>query len=95
MLKMHSHSCYNTGNGSGRSRILFLYLDLTRADDHTDPPRPAPSSQAKIAVKAQSTAEILELQRRARGLDLCAQVISDAGRTQIAAGSKTVLGIGP
>ena len=52
-------------------------------------------SQAKIAVKAQSTAEILELQARARQLDLCAQVISDAGRTQIAAGSKTVLGIGP
>lgn len=52
-------------------------------------------SQAKIAVKAQSTAELLELQRTARSLGVCAQVISDAGRTQIAAGSKTVLGIGP
>ncbi|KAG7527183.1 hypothetical protein FFLO_07189 [Filobasidium floriforme] len=51
--------------------------------------------QAKIAVKAQSTAELLELQRTARSLGVCAQVISDAGRTQIVAGSKTVLGIGP
>lgn len=33
--------------------------------------------------------------RHARSLNLCARTIQDAGRTQVAPGSKTVLGIGP
>lgn len=36
-----------------------------------------------------------ELQATALSLGICAEVIHDAGRTQIAAGSATVLGIGP
>lgn len=35
------------------------------------------------------------LEAKARSLGLCARSIRDAGRTQIAAGSKTVLGVGP
>lgn len=35
------------------------------------------------------------LHAQAMSLGLCARVIHDAGRTQIAAGSATVLGIGP
>jgi len=35
------------------------------------------------------------LQARAISLGLCAQMIHDQGRTQIAAGSATVLGVGP
>lgn len=35
------------------------------------------------------------LQAQAVSLGLCAQVIHDAGRTQIASGSATVCGIGP
>ena len=38
---------------------------------------------------------MLTLQAQAASLGLCAQVVHDAGRTQIAAGSATVLGIGP
>lgn len=37
----------------------------------------------------------VELQKHARSLGLAAVIIRDAGRTQIAPGSKTVLGIGP
>jgi PTH2 family peptidyl-tRNA hydrolase len=37
----------------------------------------------------------LELQSAALKRGLCAKSIQDAGRTQIAAGSRTVLGIGP
>ncbi|KAI5450696.1 hypothetical protein NCC49_002706 [Naganishia albida] len=53
------------------------------------------TGQAKVAVKCTSTAELLRLQSEARKLNLCARSIQDAGRTQIAAGSRTVLGIGP
>jgi len=51
--------------------------------------------QAKIAVQTKSEDEMLELRRRARNAGLTAEVIQDAGRTQIEAGSMTVLGVGP
>jgi len=59
------------------------------------------SGQAKIALKLEKSEcgteedEMLLLKAKARSLGLCAQDICDAGRTQIAAGSRTVLGIGP
>ncbi|KAI8388408.1 peptidyl-tRNA hydrolase PTH2-domain-containing protein [Radiomyces spectabilis] len=53
------------------------------------------SGQAKVALKASSEDQLLELQAIAQSLNLPAQSICDAGRTQIAAGSRTVLGIGP
>ncbi|KAK4077814.1 uncharacterized protein Triagg1_3508 [Trichoderma aggressivum f. europaeum] len=51
--------------------------------------------QAKIAVQIKSQAEMLELRGKARAMGLTAEVIQDAGRTQIEAGSMTVLGVGP
>jgi peptidyl-tRNA hydrolase, PTH2 family len=51
--------------------------------------------QAKIAVQVKSEEELLTLQAKAMSLGLCAKVIHDAGRTQIASGSATVLGVGP
>ncbi|EME88946.1 uncharacterized protein MYCFIDRAFT_101825, partial [Pseudocercospora fijiensis CIRAD86] len=51
--------------------------------------------QAKVALKVDSEDEMLMLHAQAVSLGLCAKVIHDAGRTQIASGSATVLGIGP
>ncbi|MCJ1389610.1 hypothetical protein MMC18_002467 [Xylographa bjoerkii] len=51
--------------------------------------------QAKVALQCRSEEELLTLQAQALSLGLCARVIHDAGRTQIASGSVTVLGIGP
>ncbi|KAI1007586.1 hypothetical protein K3495_g639 [Podosphaera aphanis] len=51
--------------------------------------------QAKIALQVRSEEELATLQATARSLGLVAEVIADAGRTQIASGSHTVLGIGP
>lgn len=51
--------------------------------------------QAKVALRCDSEEELLLLQATAQSLNLCARTIQDAGRTQIAAGSTTVLGIGP
>jgi PTH2 family peptidyl-tRNA hydrolase len=50
---------------------------------------------AKITLKCQDEDEMLRLQREARSVGLVAKSIVDAGRTQIAAGSRTVLAIGP
>ncbi|OAP55380.1 peptidyl-tRNA hydrolase [Fonsecaea erecta] len=49
--------------------------------------------QPKIAVQVKSEEELETLQAQAISLGLCARIIHDAGRTQIAAGSATVLGV--
>lgn len=49
--------------------------------------------QPKIAVKCEGEEELLMLQGQAISLGLVARVIRDAGRTQIQAGSATVLGV--
>lgn len=51
--------------------------------------------QAKIAVQTKSQEELMDLLGKARSLGLTAEYIQDAGRTQIEAGSVTVLGVGP
>ncbi|KAI5124456.1 hypothetical protein M0805_008340 [Coniferiporia weirii] len=53
------------------------------------------TGQSKVALRASSEEELDTLEAMARSLNLCARSIHDAGRTQIAAGSRTVLGIGP
>ncbi|CAD6581336.1 MAG: hypothetical protein ASARMPREDX12_000429 [Alectoria sarmentosa] len=53
------------------------------------------TGQAKIAVQVASEEALERLRAQAVGLGLCAQVVRDAGRTQVASGSATVLGVGP
>lgn len=51
--------------------------------------------QAKICVKVNSEAELLEIEAIARAQRLVTHVVMDAGRTHIESGSLTVLAIGP
>jgi PTH2 family peptidyl-tRNA hydrolase len=51
--------------------------------------------QAKICVKVNSEAELLEIQQLADAIGVSSYVVQDAGRTQIEAGSLTVLAVGP
>ena len=52
--------------------------------------------QAKIAVQCKGgEEELATLMAVAHSLGITAEVIADAGRTQIEAGSLTVLGVGP
>ncbi|KAJ3206427.1 Peptidyl-tRNA hydrolase protein 2, mitochondrial [Dinochytrium kinnereticum] len=51
--------------------------------------------QPKITLKCPSEDELIKLQQKAQSLGIVAKVIRDAGRTQIAPGSKTVLAVGP
>ncbi|OLY82820.1 Peptidyl-tRNA hydrolase 2, mitochondrial [Smittium mucronatum] len=53
------------------------------------------TGQAKITLKCNSEHELLDLYKKAKSLGIVAEYIQDAGRTQIAPGSRTVLGIGP
>jgi len=51
--------------------------------------------QCKIAVKARSEKELLELERRAEEMKLPSALISDRGLTELMPGTITCLGIGP
>ena len=51
--------------------------------------------QCKIAVKAKSEQEILELERKARNAKLPAALIVDRGLTELPPETTTCLGIGP
>ncbi|XP_042298486.1 peptidyl-tRNA hydrolase 2, mitochondrial [Sceloporus undulatus] len=51
--------------------------------------------QPKVVVKAPDEETLAQLLAEAKGLGLSVSLIQDAGRTQIAPGSRTVLGIGP
>ena len=51
--------------------------------------------QSKVTLKAENEEVLNELKARADEIGLVACVVHDAGRTQIEAGSATVLGIGP
>lgn len=51
--------------------------------------------QAKVAVKTDSLEEMKEIADSAKKLGLITSMIRDAGRTQIAPNSITVLGVGP
>ncbi|ESO06185.1 hypothetical protein HELRODRAFT_64646, partial [Helobdella robusta] len=53
------------------------------------------NGQPKVVVKCDSEEELLRLAAQARLLRLPVSMVRDAGRTQIAPGSKTVVGIGP
>ena len=51
--------------------------------------------QAKICVKIENDELMHDLEAIARASGLVTYIVEDAGRTQIAAGSQTVLAIGP
>lgn len=53
------------------------------------------NAQPKIALQIRSRAEATQLESAARRKGLVTYVVHDAGRTQIAAGSMTVLAVGP
>ncbi|KAL3985515.1 Peptidyl-tRNA hydrolase PTH2 family protein [Acanthocheilonema viteae] len=51
------------------------------------------SGEMKVVVKGHNTEMLLDFFKQAKDLSLFAYIVSDAGRTQIPAGSRTVLGI--
>ncbi|XP_005298839.1 peptidyl-tRNA hydrolase 2, mitochondrial [Trachemys scripta elegans] len=51
--------------------------------------------QPKVVLKAPNEESLVQLLVDAKQLGLTVSIIQDAGRTQIAPGSRTVLGIGP
>lgn len=53
------------------------------------------SGQPKIVLRVNDLNELIDIRQRCQQAGIVAEEICDAGRTQIAAGTVTVLGVGP
>lgn len=53
------------------------------------------AGQAKITVQVDSETKLMEIAKNAKRMGLAANIVQDAGHTQIAAGSTTVCAVGP
>ncbi|ELT97953.1 hypothetical protein CAPTEDRAFT_184538 [Capitella teleta] len=53
------------------------------------------NGQPKVVVKAPDEASLLQLAEHGRGIGVTVSMVRDAGRTQIAPNSLTVIGVGP
>ncbi|HEV2519662.1 MAG TPA: aminoacyl-tRNA hydrolase [Thermoplasmata archaeon] len=51
--------------------------------------------QKKIAVVAESLAEMQAIERKARAIGIATAFVEDAGFTEVPPGTRTVLGLGP
>uniref|UniRef100_A0A023EE77 peptidyl-tRNA hydrolase n=1 Tax=Aedes albopictus TaxID=7160 RepID=A0A023EE77_AEDAL len=51
--------------------------------------------QPKIVVKVESLEEMVEIAKKANEKRVVAEIVRDAGRTQVSSGTETVLGLGP
>ncbi|WJX35808.1 aminoacyl-tRNA hydrolase [Trifolium repens] len=71
-----------------------MYAELTRSD-RSLLRRWEQCGQPKIVVSCKNQQEMNKLKETAESIGLPTFVVADAGRTQVSAGSKTVLAIGP
>ena len=53
------------------------------------------TGQAKVCVKVPKEEELLELKKTLAANGIINYLVEDAGRTQVAPGSKTILAVGP
>ncbi|KAL2731649.1 hypothetical protein V1477_015472 [Vespula maculifrons] len=68
-------------------RIALKYPPILKAWEN--------SGQVKVTVKVNNEDELRAIAKAARDVGLITNVIQDAGRTQVAPGSRTVCGVGP
>lgn len=72
---------------SGKYAAPAVHQSLLRAWLH--------DGQAKVVLQVSSEADMLRLEELATSAGLPTHIVQDAGRTQVEAGSRTVLAIGP
>ena len=81
----------------GKLAVQVAHAAVSAADwaDKKDLEKWKEGGQKKVVLKAADLRELFELKEKARREGLPTALITDAGRTEIAPGTITVLGIGP
>jgi len=86
------------GKGKSAAQCCHAAVDIYKRAKRNNPEwlkQWETTACAKVALKCEDESALLAIASHARVLGLDASVIQDAGRTQIASGSKTVCGVGP
>lgn len=88
------------GMGRGKLAVQCSHAAVSAAEKaRTDFPRWWESwigeGQCKVALKVRKLEALMELERKARGMNLPFYRVTDRGLTQIPPGTLTCLGIGP
>jgi peptidyl-tRNA hydrolase, PTH2 family len=81
------------GKAAAQSAHASVEATLNSSQDNVN--RWRAEGMKKIVVKAQDEQELLTLWQRAKTHKLVASLITDAGKTYVAPGTKTALAIGP
>jgi PTH2 family peptidyl-tRNA hydrolase len=81
--------------GKGKMAAQVAHAAVTAADKSQWKKDWMLFGQKKTVVECSGEKELIELFNQARGSSLPAALIEDAGLTQIPAGTKTCIGIGP
>lgn len=88
----------NMGKGKAAAQCCHATADLIKKLIFKNPEmltKWEECGQPKVVVKADDEEMLFQLEKHARSVGLVTSIIRDAGRTQIASGSRTVLGVGP
>lgn len=72
----------NTGRTMRRNGYFHIYLSHILGG-------------AKVTLRLNSEEEMLEIHKKAKQMGILSSIVRDAGHTQVAPGSKTVIAIGP
>jgi PTH2 family peptidyl-tRNA hydrolase len=89
------------GMGAGKIAAQCVHAalgavrQLQAAGKQAEVDRWAATGEAAITLQVSSLTEMIQLDQRARQAGLTSHIVADAGRTQVAAGSQTVLAVGP
>lgn len=83
------------GKGKIAAQCAHAALAAYLKADPSDREQWQHGGQEKVVLKVQSEKELVTLFQKAKKARLPAALITDAGHTQIAPGTKTVVGIGP
>ena len=86
------------GKGKAAAQCSHATLEAFKQSEKTCPDilnKWEKNGQAKVVVQVDSEGALINLASKCRQADLTVSLIQDAGGTQVAAGSRTVLGIGP
>lgn len=82
-----------TGSQCAHAAVMCYHNTLQTKPDHCS--SWFNQGQPKIVLKVDNVGELNELETKAKQEGVVTAIVRDAGRTEIAAGTVTVLGLGP
>tara|TARA_Y100000310_G_C20567552_1_gene756299 strand:- start:494 stop:832 length:339 start_codon:yes stop_codon:yes gene_type:complete len=85
----------NMSKGKTSAQVAHASVEAVQNSDKNSVNVWRSEGAKKVVLKVANEKELLDFHRKARVAKLSTALITDAGRTEVAPGTKTCLGIGP